>query len=121
MQLTVIISGEDCYGWEVHWLIRFIPLRVESELANLFSAVIFFFSVSKCECCCLTIVSCKNLQALLHASVDCRRKLVVDWVASTDLEDSTAIEVLHSSLLFNVLSPEVNRIFTWLFLNFLGT
>uniref|UniRef100_A0A0E0MZA4 CTP synthase n=1 Tax=Oryza rufipogon TaxID=4529 RepID=A0A0E0MZA4_ORYRU len=32
------------------------------------------------------------LKALLHASVDCRRKLVVDWVASTDLEDSTAIE-----------------------------
>ena len=24
MQLTVVISGEDCYGWEVHWLIRFI-------------------------------------------------------------------------------------------------
>jgi CTP synthase len=33
------------------------------------------------------------LKALLHASVDCRRKLLVDWVASTDLEDSTAIEV----------------------------
>ncbi|WVZ83072.1 hypothetical protein U9M48_030252 [Paspalum notatum var. saurae] len=32
------------------------------------------------------------LRALLHASVDCRRKLVVDWVASMDLEDSTAIE-----------------------------
>lgn len=47
MQLTVIILGEDCYGWEVHWLIRFIPLCVESELANLFSAVMFF-SVSKC-------------------------------------------------------------------------
>jgi hypothetical protein len=47
MQLTVVISGEDCYGWEVHWLIRFIPLCVESELANLFTAVMFF-SVSKC-------------------------------------------------------------------------
>ncbi|CAD6237846.1 unnamed protein product [Miscanthus lutarioriparius] len=46
------------------------------------------------------------LKALLHASVDCRRKLVVDWVASTDLEDSTAIEVWHSSLVFNVLSLE---------------
>ncbi|KQK08734.1 hypothetical protein BRADI_2g43640v3 [Brachypodium distachyon] len=32
------------------------------------------------------------LKALLHASVECRRKLVVDWVASTDLEDSTKIE-----------------------------
>jgi hypothetical protein len=42
MQLTVIILGEDCYGWEVHCLMRFVPLRVESELANLFSAVMFF-------------------------------------------------------------------------------
>ncbi|VAH23588.1 unnamed protein product [Triticum turgidum subsp. durum] len=32
------------------------------------------------------------LKALLHASVSCRKKLVVDWVASTDLEDSTASE-----------------------------
>uniref|UniRef100_A0A804QSS9 CTP synthase n=1 Tax=Zea mays TaxID=4577 RepID=A0A804QSS9_MAIZE len=36
------------------------------------------------------------LKALLHASVDCHRKLVVDWVASTDLEDSTAIEAPDS-------------------------
>jgi hypothetical protein len=36
-----------------------------------------------------------NLQALLHASVVCRRKLVVDWVASTDLEESTATEVFY--------------------------
>jgi CTP synthase len=40
----------------------------------------------------------KILQALLHASVDCRRKLVIEWVASTDLEDSTAIEVRHNPL-----------------------
>ncbi|MQL82874.1 hypothetical protein Taro_015354 [Colocasia esculenta] len=32
------------------------------------------------------------LKALLHASVACRRKLVVDWVPSADLEDATAIE-----------------------------
>uniref|UniRef100_A0A453A2B1 CTP synthase n=2 Tax=Triticinae TaxID=1648030 RepID=A0A453A2B1_AEGTS len=32
------------------------------------------------------------LKALLHASVSCHKKLVVDWVASTDLEDSTASE-----------------------------
>ncbi|KAG8044853.1 hypothetical protein GUJ93_ZPchr0008g13907 [Zizania palustris] len=36
------------------------------------------------------------LKALLHASVDCCRKLVVDWVASTDLEDSTAVEAPDS-------------------------
>jgi CTP synthase len=29
----------------------------------------------------------------LHASVDCRRKLVVEWVAAGDLEDVTAKEV----------------------------
>ncbi|RXH98639.1 hypothetical protein DVH24_010964 [Malus domestica] len=32
------------------------------------------------------------LKALLHASVACRRKLVVDWVAAGDLEDVTAEE-----------------------------
>ncbi|XP_072993045.1 uncharacterized protein [Typha latifolia] len=32
------------------------------------------------------------LKALLHASVVCRRKLVVDWVPSSDLEDETAKE-----------------------------
>ncbi|KAK1321303.1 hypothetical protein QJS10_CPA03g00158 [Acorus calamus] len=32
------------------------------------------------------------LKALLHASVACRRKLVVVWVAATDLEESTEIE-----------------------------
>ncbi|KAG0459903.1 hypothetical protein HPP92_023031 [Vanilla planifolia] len=32
------------------------------------------------------------LKALLHASVACRRKLVVDWVSSSDLEDKTAKE-----------------------------
>ena len=32
-------------------------------------------------------------QALLHASVALNRKLVVDWVPSCDLEDSTAEEV----------------------------
>ncbi|KAK9937297.1 hypothetical protein M0R45_014097 [Rubus argutus] len=38
------------------------------------------------------------LKALLHASVACRRKLVVDWVAAGDLEDVTAKE-----------SPEVHK------------
>ncbi|KAK9048446.1 hypothetical protein SSX86_032591 [Deinandra increscens subsp. villosa] len=37
------------------------------------------------------------LRALLHASVACRRKLVIIWVSATDLEDATAIE-----------SPDVN-------------
>ncbi|KAJ6429374.1 hypothetical protein OIU84_020912, partial [Salix udensis] len=32
------------------------------------------------------------LKALLHASVVCRRKLVVEWVAAGDLEDVTAKE-----------------------------
>lgn len=33
------------------------------------------------------------IQALLHASVECSRKLVVEWVAATDLEDATAAKV----------------------------
>ncbi|XVE48406.1 hypothetical protein DITRI_Ditri01bG0000200 [Diplodiscus trichospermus] len=32
------------------------------------------------------------LKALLHASVACRKKLVVDWVPASDLEDMTEIE-----------------------------
>ena len=32
-------------------------------------------------------------QALLHASVACHRKLIVEWIAAGDLEDSTAKEV----------------------------
>ncbi|XP_051125608.1 uncharacterized protein LOC127247684 isoform X2 [Andrographis paniculata] len=32
------------------------------------------------------------LKALLHASVECHRKLCVDWVPATDLEDATAEE-----------------------------
>ncbi|KAK1301362.1 hypothetical protein QJS10_CPB12g01087 [Acorus calamus] len=39
------------------------------------------------------------LKALLHASVACRRKLVVEWVAASDLEESTRIEApdLHKA------------------------
>lgn len=33
------------------------------------------------------------MQALLHASVACNRKLVVDWVPAGDLEDDTLKEV----------------------------
>ncbi|KAI7725775.1 hypothetical protein M8C21_006638, partial [Ambrosia artemisiifolia] len=32
------------------------------------------------------------LKALLHAYVACRRKLVIVWVSTRDLEDATAIE-----------------------------
>lgn len=32
-------------------------------------------------------------QALLHASTACKKKLVVDWIPSSDLEDSTTLEV----------------------------
>ncbi|KAK9074924.1 hypothetical protein SSX86_003243 [Deinandra increscens subsp. villosa] len=38
------------------------------------------------------------LKALLHASVACRRKLVINWVSASDLEDATAIE-----------NPDVNK------------
>ncbi|CAL9198030.1 unnamed protein product [Musa hybrid cultivar] len=36
------------------------------------------------------------LKALLHASVACQKKLVVDWVPSSDLEETTAKEVPES-------------------------
>ena len=118
MWLEVMISGEDCYGGEVHWLIRFIPLRVESEFLSLFNTVMF--SLSKCWHWYLTFVSWKFLQALLHASIDCRRKLVVDWVASTDLEDSTAIEVWQPSIIQHTQSYG-GVSFSCLLLNFTGT
>ncbi|KAI7747564.1 hypothetical protein M8C21_030006 [Ambrosia artemisiifolia] len=38
------------------------------------------------------------LKALLHASVACRRKLVINWVSASDLEDATAIQ-----------NPDVNK------------
>ncbi|KAF6135212.1 hypothetical protein GIB67_035283 [Kingdonia uniflora] len=33
------------------------------------------------------------LKALLHASIACRRKLIIDWVPASDLEDATAKEI----------------------------
>lgn len=33
------------------------------------------------------------LKALLHASVACHKKLVIEWVAASDLEEITAQEV----------------------------
>ena len=35
------------------------------------------------------------LKALLHASVECSRKLCIEWVAATDLEDETRDEVRY--------------------------
>ncbi|XWS62310.1 hypothetical protein CRYUN_Cryun06bG0000200 [Craigia yunnanensis] len=36
------------------------------------------------------------LKALLHASVACRKKLLVDWVPASDLEDMTEIEKIDA-------------------------
>ncbi|XP_074574558.1 uncharacterized protein LOC141831008 isoform X1 [Curcuma longa] len=35
------------------------------------------------------------LEALLHASTACKKKLVVDWVLSSDLEDNSTLEALE--------------------------
>lgn len=35
-----------------------------------------------------------SVQALMHASVACNRKLIVDWVPAGDLEDDTFKEVI---------------------------
>ncbi|KAJ8440380.1 hypothetical protein Cgig2_012816 [Carnegiea gigantea] len=45
------------------------------------------------------------LKALLHASVACRRKLVVDWVPASDLEDATKEENLTTRF-FLLQNPE---------------
>lgn len=39
-------------------------------------------------------------QALLHASVACRRKLCIDWVPASDLEVATSKEVSNWSFFF---------------------
>lgn len=39
-------------------------------------------------------------QAMLHASVVCQRRLVVDWVSASDLDKETAHEVSQVSVLF---------------------
>lgn len=39
------------------------------------------------------LLSSFSCQALLHASVACHRKLIVEWIAAGDLEDITAKEV----------------------------
>ena len=40
----------------------------------------------------------------MHASVACRRKLIIDWVLSSDLEDATAKEVIFSFEAFGHVS-----------------
>ncbi|WVZ25270.1 hypothetical protein V8G54_003814 [Vigna mungo] len=41
---------------------------------------------------CLSDSYLSVLKALLHASVDCKKKLVVDWIPATNLESTTAKE-----------------------------
>ncbi|QCD81417.1 CTP synthase [Vigna unguiculata] len=41
---------------------------------------------------CLSDSYLSVLKALLHASVDCKKKLVVDWIPATNLESATAKE-----------------------------
>ncbi|KAF7120662.1 hypothetical protein RHSIM_Rhsim13G0137100 [Rhododendron simsii] len=42
--------------------------------------------------CSIDDILVLSLEALLHASVACSRKLVIDWVLSSDLEEATAKE-----------------------------
>ncbi|KAF8714286.1 hypothetical protein HU200_027745 [Digitaria exilis] len=46
------------------------------------------------------------LEALLHASVACQRRLVVDWVPASDLDEETANQVSRV-LLYSLLSPSL--------------
>lgn len=61
----------------------------------------------------LAIYNVLSLQALLHASVSHGKKLFVDWVPASDLEDATSKEVVIN---FVFLTLYVILIFT-LFLN----
>lgn len=53
-----------------------------------------------------------SLQALLHASVACHKKLVIEWVAASDLEEITAQEV---SLVFISLRVRQMYLVSWAF------
>lgn len=44
----------------------------------------------------------------MHASVDCERKLVVNWVASADLEETREKEV------WLIFSPQPSALVSWL-------
>lgn len=52
-------------------------------------------------------------QALLHASVDLRKKLVIDWIPACDLEDATEKEVSGYSV------PSVATLFVFFFVSHL--
>lgn len=41
------------------------------------------------------------MQALLHASVACRKKLIVEWVVASDLELATNVEVTTTILVLH--------------------
>ncbi|KAK7262727.1 hypothetical protein RJT34_30307 [Clitoria ternatea] len=45
---------------------------------------------------CLSDSYLSVLKALVHASVDCQKKLVVDWIPASNLEDATAKENLDA-------------------------
>lgn len=62
--------------------------------------------------CYIVIYTCLFVQALLHASVAQNRKLVVDWISATDLEDSTLEEVMTE--LSGVLYMSVNFLVSFL-------
>lgn len=47
------------------------------------------------------------MQALLHASVACNHKLIVDWVPARDLEDDTLKEVITDFFLHKLVNCSV--------------
>lgn len=56
------------------------------------------------------------LQALEHASIVCRRKLVIQWVPASDLEDSAAKEVsdfLSTCQFFTLLLSSMVNVWTF--------
>lgn len=58
-------------------------------------------------------------QALLHAAVACQRKLVVDWIASPDLEETTEKEVCFA-IMFLPSAPFCCKAFLLFYLNLMA-
>lgn len=59
-----------------------------------------FWQVKICQYTSIQGVIFFFFQAMLHASVVCQRRLVVDWVSASDLDKETAHEVSQVSVLF---------------------
>jgi hypothetical protein len=116
----VWLAGENCDGWKVHWPFWFLPFSIEGILpigllisswdgpGFLYEAWVILATSERWwtiraypawqDDLCLLIekhsICVSGRQALQHACIACSRKLVLEWVAATDLEEHAKIQVL---------------------------